>query len=901
MSDTRRSWIWCALLLISIAFPGANARAQSNIVTPTWHFEDYSLNPYGQKTVIIYPLTAISTDTSNGVNRLVLGDPRRGVTTNSSFSTNLLNGSYYRVELWSGYYTYAFTNFFDTNVTGAVDGGDPIYRAFSTNLDRGTYAYSQQESLALFMLKTMAPAAGYVLTATDTNGGFSWQPSTGGGTNNYQSQAGNNLITLSTNTSSHVYTFAGVAQTNANMQLWGQTSPNTYSDNFDLSGTGKSVATAATNDLAATYLGFFHTRELQITNASGQGARFEPGANDSISLYNAVGTLGDSGNLSLSNLTANGAVNSAGGVNADNMTVTNTSRLNGDVIVGGTLSGSGAGLINISANALSGVIPLANLPGYIVTNNLASGLFTNNGVVIYVTNNTPAVALPNGSICLETTGQPWVRTNSTWVALGGGGGGSGNVTGAASSTNLEVALFNGTTGKAIFGSGHLLSDFALTSVLASGSQNGLLGSSDWTIFNNKMDFTTTSNLILDMTTPLDGLATNNQVNLFAVDSNTNPVPVHLGSNMNFTTNGDGTLNLNSTATSGGGSATNLSLITSNDFVTDTNWIFADFTKLQTLNLLLETNASVMLTNVWNLTNFHGSDFQFSTWENTNATWEILAMQVAGGLIKTNGVWNRGTNANQLDEAIIRLDPTGTNAFITWSATNLQPVQSFTNSLATGGGGDGAFTYTFIAATNVAATGDTATTTPAIDTTGANLLIGVAAWSNTGTNAPAFSDSKGNTWIRSVQYDAFNPKITFWYCTNPVVGSSHTFTIAEQSGSGWGIHIYAFAKSSGTPTYDVEAPRGGTANWGSSTVSAGSYTPSTASDLMLSAITWDVPTTTTAIVNSSFTQPLAAVYGSAYYGLDSAYKTKTDNAAENPGWTGSPNSASDASAIGIAFK
>jgi len=81
--------------------------------------------------------------------------------------------------------------------------------------------------------------AGPNITLSPTNGkGVVTVSSSGGGggsaTNAYQSQAGNSLITLATNTGTFVYTFSGVAQTNANMQLWGALSPATYSNNFGL-------------------------------------------------------------------------------------------------------------------------------------------------------------------------------------------------------------------------------------------------------------------------------------------------------------------------------------------------------------------------------------------------------------------------------------------------------------------------------------------------------------------------------------------------------------------------------------------------------------------------------------------------------------------------------------------
>ncbi len=67
------------------------------------------------------------------------------------------------------------------------------------------------------------------------------------------------------------------------------------------------------------------------------------------------------------------------------------------------------------------------------------------------------------------------------------------------------------------------------------------------------------------------------------------------------------------------------------------------------------------------------------------------------------------------------------------------------------------------------------TTPAINTTGATLLIAVVA--NYQTAPPAPTDSQGNTWhgLTSYQDGGNNRFITIFYCYNPTTSPTQTFT------------------------------------------------------------------------------------------------------------------------------
>ncbi len=74
------------------------------------------------------------------------------------------------------------------------------------------------------------------------------------------------------------------------------------------------------------------------------------------------------------------------------------------------------------------------------------------------------------------------------------------------------------------------------------------------------------------------------------------------------------------------------------------------------------------------------------------------------------------------------------------------------------------------------------TTPAISTVGAGFIaIAIAEAAGSAATGPSDppTDSEGNTWIRVGWYQGnFNNRIILYYCANPTVDASHTFTIAS---------------------------------------------------------------------------------------------------------------------------
>jgi hypothetical protein len=188
------------------------------------------------QTAVLFPLaqmTGTTNDTTITVrpvnnpvnfNNQVYWLPPAGIqlkTVNGSTTTNLIPNDYtVTIAGVPGSWRISVS---DTNVT--------LNAALIGNLT--TYTFNAAPPFVQQLL------AGPNITLSPTNGkGVVTVSSSGGGggsaTNAYQSQAGNSLITLATNTGTFVYTFSGVAQTNANMQLWGALSPTTYSNNFGL-------------------------------------------------------------------------------------------------------------------------------------------------------------------------------------------------------------------------------------------------------------------------------------------------------------------------------------------------------------------------------------------------------------------------------------------------------------------------------------------------------------------------------------------------------------------------------------------------------------------------------------------------------------------------------------------
>jgi len=174
------------------------------------------------------------------------------------------------------------------------------------------------------------------------------------------------------------------------------------------------------------------------------------------------------------------------------------------------------------------------------------------------------------------------------------------------------------------------------------------------------------------------------------------------------------------------------------------------------------------------------------------------------------------------------------------------------------------------------------TTPAIDTTGATLLVAIGV-ADSSSATPTLTDSKSNVWTELPLRGGGNPTFhedRIFYVEDPVVGTGHTFTVA---GTNAAVCVAAFDGTTTPTSFDQET---GAVTLASESAPGGSLTPP-APGLFISAI--GIEQLRTFSIGSGFTiavdQPHA---GGESYGCALAYKETSG--AENPtwSWTGQGN-------------
>jgi hypothetical protein len=186
-------------------------------------------------------------------------------------------------------------------------------------------------------------------------------------------------------------------------------------------------------------------------------------------------------------------------------------------------------------------------------------------------------------------------------------------------------------------------------------------------------------------------------------------------------------------------------------------------------------------------------------------------------------------------------------------------------------------------------------TPAITTTGANLIvIAVGMYSNAYGNlgAPAVSDNKGNTYqANGASVASGEPLLQTFYCASPVVGAGHIFYVGPNGGTIYAaVAVAAFSGAIATPldAFNAAAAAG-------STTTSGSITPAHNNELLITC----AGSTGAGSVISSVSDGFAIIdtvnYSSGVYeGVGLAYKIQSTAAAINPTWvaTGSPNTVAN---------
>lgn len=171
-----------------------------------------------------------------------------------------------------------------------------------------------------------------------------------------------------------------------------------------------------------------------------------------------------------------------------------------------------------------------------------------------------------------------------------------------------------------------------------------------------------------------------------------------------------------------------------------------------------------------------------------------------------------------------------------------------------------------------------TTTDAIDTTGADLLVLVLI-SLASTTEPTVSDNKGNTWSQRTAYSNPSARTRIYYAVNPTVGSGHTFA-ATGTSSFAAIAVSAYSGCDTSAPADQE--NGGTFSNVNSTTT-GSVTPTEDGELLVAGFGFQQAGHPGGVsIDSGFSVDgtLANINGVAF-GVVHAHKIQVSAGAENP--------------------
>lgn len=187
------------------------------------------------------------------------------------------------------------------------------------------------------------------------------------------------------------------------------------------------------------------------------------------------------------------------------------------------------------------------------------------------------------------------------------------------------------------------------------------------------------------------------------------------------------------------------------------------------------------------------------------------------------------------------------------------------------------TFALVAHTSVVGSSGGATT-PAIDTTGANLIAVVLGPYATPPAAP--TDNKGNSYTLAVS-DAGNYALNYiYYSAAPTVGAGHTFSTNGVDGP---ICVLAFSGAAASPldqTNHADSAQ-------TLALQPGSVTPGAAGELIIAATTNSFDTINS--IDSGFTITDNIAYSSGVtMGAAAAYLVQTSAAPVNPMWSYGPN-------------
>lgn len=217
----------------------------------------------------------------------------------------------------------------------------------------------------------------------------------------------------------------------------------------------------------------------------------------------------------------------------------------------------------------------------------------------------------------------------------------------------------------------------------------------------------------------------------------------------------------------------------------------------------------------------------------------------------------------------------------------------TGTAAGGGGGGG---IALVAHTSLTPAANAGGTSPAITTTGANLLCVTVGYYFPNAAALVLSDSKGNIYTTAItKFDGNSSQVTLFYKLNPTVGTGHTFTLA---GTATYCTLCAAAFSGVNTVFGIDQVSAGGANSGSP-VLPGSITPGATGSLVWagsSVLGTATPSQTFAIGSGMNALDQVPYLSGQYFGSLGAYLIQTPAAAINPSisYTGTPGAMAAAS-------
>jgi hypothetical protein len=181
----------------------------------------------------------------------------------------------------------------------------------------------------------------------------------------------------------------------------------------------------------------------------------------------------------------------------------------------------------------------------------------------------------------------------------------------------------------------------------------------------------------------------------------------------------------------------------------------------------------------------------------------------------------------------------------------------------------------------------------INTTGANLLVVFVSWLNNVGQSITLTDSKSNAWTSAVDASATQDQSQIFYCLNPTVGASHTFTVTGVGNviANGGVQAWSGAASANVlgPTNSVNLSSF------TSPIQPGSVSPWIAGSLVVTGVTWFGATGAVSI-NDSFTISDQVDTASTYYASAMAYLIDSSPGAINPSWSGPDSYRSSAIAV-----